>query len=189
MSTALAPAEFIEHEPATLEEQHAFNLAIWQKAVVDPELAKYPFRIESDRYGHFIMLPPPAPEHGDGQVDIGVLLRTLLPHGRVSTECPVSTSQGVKAADVAWSTRERRRSQRGQACLTHAPEICVEVLSPSNTRREMSEKRALYFEAGAEEVWFCHRDGRMEFFLKSAPETPAASVLCPAFPARIEQEI
>jgi hypothetical protein len=53
----------------------------------------------------------------------------------------------------------------------------------------MSEKRALYFGAGAEEVWFCHRDGRMEFFLKAAPDTPTASVLCPAFPTRIETEI
>jgi len=33
---------------------------------------------------------------------------------------------------------------------------------------EMKEKRALYFEAGAEEVWFCRRDGRMEFFRTSA---------------------
>ena len=54
---------------------------------------------------------------------------------------------------------------------------------------EMREKKDLYFEAGAEEVWFCHRDGRMEFFLRAAPETPTLSVLCPAFPARIETEV
>jgi Uma2 family endonuclease len=135
------------------------------------------------------MMPPPAPEHGDKQSDVAFQLHSLLPHGRVSTECPVSTSAGVKSADVAWSTKERRRAQRGQACLTKAPEICVEILSPDNSRREMSEKRALHFEAGAEEVWFCHRDGRMEFFLRAAPETPTASVLCPAFPARMETEI
>ena len=107
----------------------------------------------------------------------------------MTTECPVSTRKGTRHADVVWSSRERRRAQRGQACLTTAPEICVEVFSPDNSRAEMREKKALYFEAGAEEVWFCHRDGRMEFFLKATPETPTASVLCPAFPARIETEI
>ena len=59
---------------------------------------------------------------------------------------------------------------------------------PGNTRRELREKKALFFAAGADEVWFCHRDGRMEFFCKAAPETPASSVLCPAFPQRIQIE-
>jgi len=173
--------------PATIdlpdiEDQHAFNLAVWEKAITDPELARVEFRIETDRYGNYIMAPPPRPEHGEGQSDIAFHLRTLLPHGRVITECPISTSEGVKIADVAWSTRARRR----QVCLTHAPEICVDVFSPSNTRREMREKRALYFEAGAEEVWFCDRAGRMTFFLKEAPETLTASRVCPEFPTQID---
>jgi len=171
-----------------IEDQHAFNLAVWEKAIADPELARIEFRIETDRYGNYIMAPPPAPEHGEGQSDIGFYLRTLLPDGRVITECPISTSEGVRIADVAWSTRPRRRAQRGQVCLTHAPEICVEIFSPSNTRREMREKSALYFEAGAEEVWFCDRGRRMTFFLKDAPETPATSRLCPNFPAQLELE-
>mgnify|MGYP001313879954 CR=1 FL=1 len=36
-----------------------------------------------------------------------------------------------------------------------APEICLEILSPSNSIVEMEMKRALYFEAGAREVWEC----------------------------------
>ena len=34
-----------------------------------------------------------------------------------------------------------------------APDLAVEVLSPSNTRREMEEKLALYFGAGSRAVW------------------------------------
>ena len=68
-----------------------------------------------------------------------------------------------------------------------APEICVEVLSPGNTRAEMEEKRALLFEAGAEEVWFCDTKGRMFFFLKVRPdEAVEKSELCPDFPAVVE---
>jgi len=70
--------------------------------------------------------------------------------------------------------------------LVIAPEICVEVFSESNTRQEMSAKKALYFEAGAEEVWLSDRKGRMFFYLKDKPETAvAASKLCPAFPKKL----
>ena len=121
----------------------------------------------------------------DGSIDAKKRLHQLLPAGHVITECPVSTSEGVKLVDVAWVSSARREAQRGRVSFTQAPEICVEIISPSHTRRELREKKALYFAAGAGEVWFCHQDGRMEFFRKEAPETPAASALCPAFPERL----
>src|SRR5436190_590555 len=34
-------------------------------------------------------------------------------------------------------------------CFPRAPEICVEVISPSNTDAELREKGSLYFAAGA----------------------------------------
>jgi hypothetical protein len=46
-----------------------------------------------------------------------------------------------------------------------APEICVEVLSPSNSAAEINEKLALYFDAGATEVWICNLDGPCPFLL------------------------
>lgn len=62
------------------------------------------------------------------------------------------------------------------------------MISPGNSQRELREKKVLFFAAGAEEVWFCNRDGRMEFYRKEAPETPAGSTLCPEFPQRIQIE-
>ena len=38
------------------------------------------------------------------------------------------------------------------------PNLCVEVLSPSNTRKEMKLKRELYFKAGVELVWMVDPD-------------------------------
>jgi len=68
--------------------------------------------------------------------------------------------------------------------LTIAPEICVEVLSPGNTRAEIEEKKRLYFEAGADEVWIASPAGEIAFF---NPEGEIeGSALCPAFPAKIE---
>jgi Uma2 family endonuclease len=47
---------------------------------------------------------------------------------------------------------------------TLAPEICINVLRESNTAEEMDEKRTLYREAGAQEIWLVELDGRVRFF-------------------------
>src|SRR5712671_2188716 len=86
--------------------QTALNLRRWAELLADRELARVEGRIETDRHGHNIMSPPPAPSQGSFQLEIGHLLRKLLPDGRVLTECPVSTADWVKAADVAWASPE-----------------------------------------------------------------------------------
>jgi Uma2 family endonuclease len=69
--------------------------------------------------------------------------------------------------------------------LTIAPEICVEVLSPSNLRSEIAEKKRLSFEAGAEAVWICDLEGRLFVYLASDPEVAERSRLCPSCPEKI----
>ena len=167
------------------ERQTAFNLKRWRELLADPDLARLPHRIETDRHGHILMSPPPAPAHGDQQSEIVYLLKTLLPQGRVVTECPLSTSDGVKAIDVAWLAPERRQEVRSLSCLVRAPEICVEVLSPSNTPEEISEKIALYFESGAQEVWICDQ-GTFRFRLSATSEVHQSSGMCPKFPPHID---
>ena len=130
------------------------------------------------------MSPRPAPAQGNQQNEIGFLLRTLLPQGQVVAECPLSTSDRVKAIDVAWLAPERRQEVRSVSCLVRAPEICVEVLSPSNTSEEMSEKIALYFESGAQEVWICDH-GILRFHFSATPEIRQSSEMCPKFPPHI----
>ncbi len=180
MASVLETVELIDSG-----DQTAFNLAVWEKVLADSFLAGLPHRIETDRYGQIIMSPLPAPEHGREQFGVGKRLDQILPAGCVITECPVSTSEGVKLVDVAWMSKARWQAQLRRVCFTQAPEICVEIISPGNTRRELLEKKALYFAAGADEVWFCQRDGRMQFFRKDAPETPVASSLCPTFPEHL----
>ena len=65
----------------------------------------------------------------------------------------------------------RRRTDTGATWMEFAPEIAVEVLSPSNSKMEMAIKKRRYFEAGSEQFWlvdpdarkmeFHHRDGRV----------------------------
>ena len=163
--------------------QFARNLARWQELLADRELARLPFRIETDRLGRIIMTPPPSLTHGARQFEIARRLATLLPGARVITECPLSTADGVKAIDVAWLARGRTEVDRGDLVLEIAPEICVEILSPSNTAEEIAEKRALYFEAGAREVWICELDGRLSFYCGG--ELCEDSEICCRFPNQI----
>jgi hypothetical protein len=72
-----------------------------------------------------------------------------------------------------------------RTCFVHCPEICVEVISPANTEEEIREKMALYFDAGAREVWICGMFGKMNFF--GANSSPIErSALCPEFPQEID---
>ena len=178
MTTAL-----IEHPPQS--EQTEFNLRRWAEVLADPELDKLPGRVETDRYGNTIMSPPPTPKHGNFQAEIVLLLRDHLPHGRIVTECPISTADGVKGADIAWASNKLWRELAGGTCFKRAPEICIEVLSPRNTEKEIREKMALYFDAGAQEVWVCTSFGVMSFFAPRSVELPRSG-LCPKFPKEIE---
>lgn len=177
----------LEHPATELADTdyHAFNLAVWERLVADPALAALDFRVETDRHGQMIMSPPPAPSHGNKQSEIAYWLRRLLGLGKVVSECPVSTRGGVKAVDVAWCSAELWERYGDGVCFLECPEICVEVWSPSNTRGELAEKKALYFEEGAKEVWFCERDGAMRFFTSPAAEAGDGSVLVPEFPTQI----
>lgn len=164
----------------------AFNMAVWDKLVSDPLMASLPFRIETDEHGQIIMSPPAAPSHGARQGEITGLLRESERGGKVIVECPVSTSKGVKTADVAWASTEAWKSAQGFSCFPRAPELCIEILSPSNTTSEIQEKKRLYFEAGAVEVWLCGEDGSIRFFARSAPgESLPSSTLFPGFPSTI----
>ena len=174
-------------ELPSITDAPAFHLKRWQEVCADPGLQRLPDRIETNRFGHIIMMPPPGFSHSTRQAEIFAHLLELLPHGRALPECAVLTSDGVKGVDLAWITAGRiKRGLKGEV-LTIAPEICVEVISPSNTRPELESKRDLYFEAGADEVWFCDRKGALHFFLKSGGGAEVkASALCPAMPRRIK---
>jgi Uma2 family endonuclease len=170
-----------------IKDQTAFNLDRWDELCADPLWTNIEGKVETDRYGQIIMNLPAEPGHGGRQFDIGTQILKSLPGGKIIVECPISTSEGVKVADTVWVSARRLAQIDGRTAYSAAPEICVEVLSPSNTRNEIEEKRRLYFAAGAKEVWICERNGRMRFFLRKAPAVAApASALCPKMPTRIE---
>jgi Uma2 family endonuclease len=60
----------------------------------------------------------------------------------------------VLGADAAFVSHERLSTVEDfEKFFPFAPDLAVEVLSPSNTTREISEKIAFYFAAGSRAVW------------------------------------
>jgi len=165
-------------------DQTAFNLERWDELLADPFYSQLEQRIETDRHGNIIMSPPPSFSHGHKGYQIAKLMERHGRGGAASIEVPISTSDGVRAADVAWLTDSQLAAAKKTNVLTFAPEICVEVISPRNSEKEMQDKMALYFDAGATEVWLCDDDGTLRFF--SSPATPInSSALLPGFPPAI----
>lgn len=77
------------------------------------------------------------------------------------TKPPLATGADEATPGVrAWSRAQIPDDAEASPVM---PEICVEVLSRSNTRAEMEEKRDLFFEDGAEKVWIVDADGHVTF--------------------------
>ena len=159
----------------------------WREVIEDPSLRDLPYKIETDEWGQ-IMMSPAADAHGMYQGEIEAWLRKLAKEGRVSPECPVETSGGTKVADVAWrSAAFLKKHGISNISLPESPEIVVEVKSPSNSVKYMQLKSSLFFEAGAKEVWFCEKDGRMRFFNRQGELE--RSEMFREFPTRIDIEV
>ncbi len=164
-------------------------LALWREMCEDVYFADAPFKVETNLQGQIIMSPA-SWLHGAYQSEILILIRKHADaagaKGRVIVECAVLTADGVKVPDVAWVTAERLKSNQDGMVITSGPQICVEVLSRSNTVAERLKKATLYFAAGSAEVWLCGPAGEMTF-LEVLGER-AASAIFPDFPKTVVLE-
>jgi Uma2 family endonuclease len=59
----------------------------------------------------------------------------------------------LRVADVAYAPRERWDAVSSKGYLAGAPELVVEILSPSNTAAEMLEREQICLENGCREFW------------------------------------
>jgi Uma2 family endonuclease len=67
----------------------------------------------------------------------------------------------VRAPDVCFVRADRVPSEILPAFLDGAPDLAVEVKSPSNRKREMTEKFAQYLATGSRLVWYVEPDRRV----------------------------
>ena len=123
-----------------------------------------PFPCETNARGQVIMTPVNY-DHGNKVMRLDRILARIAPEWESGTELGIQTSDGVIAPDLILAGASYHASHKNrEGYVTEAPEICVEVMSPSNSWQEMRDKMPLYFEVGALEVWIVDTEGRISFF-------------------------
>ncbi len=128
-------------------------------------------------------MTPASNRHAWLQTEIGYQIRLLNPGGWILSECSIETDKGTKVADVAWLSDNFFETYGETTPYPSASELCVEIISPLNSQREMQEKRSLYFDRGAQEVWLCSEAGQLDFF--SPTGNLGQSLLFPEYPTTI----
>ena len=154
----------------------------WADVVAHPSLRDLPFKVELDSFG-CILMSPASNRHSLLQGRIERLLGEHL-GGEAFPECAITTLEGVRVPDVVWMSDARVEAMDLDELTLHvAPEICVEVRSPSNVWAEMEEKVQIHLAKGAQEGWICEVDGAMRYFGYEGERGPHA--LASDFPTHI----
>lgn len=98
--------------------------------------------------------------HGDICADLLMAMRGFAKANHLGAVWDSSTgfwmeNLNCRAPDISFVRGERLRgfSRREGKFFQGAPDLAVEVLSPSNTRREVDERLRDYFSSGAKLAW------------------------------------
>jgi Uma2 family endonuclease len=106
------------------------------------------------RHGELVTVAPPKIEHSRVQWQLRRLLDSAAGDaGIVTIELGFRAlpENEYRVADVAFVTNPRWHNAKNY--LLGAPEIVIEVLSPSNTVSEMLDKEKICLENGCQEFW------------------------------------
>ena len=144
----------------------------WAEICNDPTLRDLPYKIELNNWGK-IEMSPANNRHARLEALLAGELLHQLPDGIPLTEASILTDIGVRVPDVAWASASFVHRFGETTPFPRAPEICVEILSPSNSADEIREKTRAYLAAGAQEVWIVEEEGRIHYF-DTAGERPAS---------------
>jgi len=138
-------------------------VAEWKNLMENPFFNDLPYKVELNKFGQ-ILMSPASNRHGILQNRTARGIEHEKQSGVVIIECSILTSEGVRVADIAWASDEFIAEFGDTTPYPKAPEICVEVKSPANSKAEMDEKIRLYLEKGAQEVWIVDMDGKTSFY-------------------------
>lgn len=136
--------------------------AKWHELMENPFFRDVPYKVELNKFGQ-VLMSPASNRHGIIKFQIGKRIFEKLNYGEIANSCSILTSDGVRVSDVAWLSDEFYAEFGEQTPYPKAPEICVEVKSPANSKAEMEEKIRLYLEKGALEVWIIDESAKINF--------------------------
>lgn len=111
--------------------------------------------------GSLHLQPRPAARHGLAGSSLGIEIGGPFHRGRggpggwwIIDEPELHFGDDVLVPDLAGWRRERMPEYPNTAAFTLAPDWVCEILSPGTRQFDLTEKRALYGEAGIPHLWF-----------------------------------
>ena len=130
--------------------------------------------------GELLTMSPPGEEHGAVTMNLSTLLHNYVKAKRLGVLYAADTGFKVEsnpdtvlAPDISF-VKADRVGTRSPFYRSGAPDLAVEVLSPSDSKTKVERKTSLWLEFGAKAVWnvnprkrtveVVHADGRRTLF-------------------------
>jgi Uma2 family endonuclease len=161
-----------------------FLIARWDELCRDASLRNLPYKIELNAWGK-VEMSPASNRHSRLQGELAAELKRQL-GGAVFTEGSVLTTIGIRSPDVAWASADFMDKYGEMTPYMRAPEICIEVVSPSNVQAEIAGKTSAYLAAGAVEVWIVGQDGTIRYFSAAGEQPNSAFPVIVSLPPPIK---
>lgn len=106
--------------------------------------------------GELRPMPPPTMEHGEVSMSLILPLGTYVRDNKLGHLYPADTTfklgDRIVKPDIAYVSTERLPENRRQVSPI-APDLAVEVVSPTDALYDVNEKALAYIEAGTRLVW------------------------------------
>jgi Uma2 family endonuclease len=121
-------------------------------------------------YGRLPVTPAPTARHQLIVLALGALLLELARRqGGYAGTAPdvVLADHSIVQPDLVYVSRRRAGIVRHR--IDGAPDLVVEILSPSSGRRDLGEKMRLYAESGVVEYWIVDPELETFEFLENTP--------------------
>ena len=131
-------------------------------------------RTELDE-GELIEMPPVGLEHGDYESGIDTILRAFVKQHDLGKVYVGETGfrlrdDTVRAPDVAFVRKERLAAIGKKGFGKGAPDLAVEIFSPSDSVPQLMRKTKQYFKAGCHSVWIVYPERREIHVLEAGGE-------------------
>lgn len=124
--------------------------------------------------GELVKILPTGFWHGRVENKFGFILESFVQKhnlGLVSVgEVGIYTARNpdtVRGADVVFISHQRLAQVKSKGYLDVAPELVVEIMSPSDTWREVIDKLEEYFNIGVLVVWVADPDKQQVYVYRS----------------------
>ena len=143
------------------------TIATEKKIWTDEEFMALPD--DGDRYeivnGELVNMGNSGMEHGNLGTFLGGALELYIRPRKLGVACDSSTAFRMKSGnkrspDISFVAKERLKGLKKlpKGFFEGAPDLAIEVLSPSNTFEEIHSKLVEYFESGCKLAWVINPD-------------------------------